>query len=258
MQNTIIASKSMRGGGLDSAGGLFHASGLSRSAFTLAEVLITLGIIGIVAAMTLPNIIAGYEKKNTIARLQKSYTMLNQAFKHSELDNGESVNWNVSSDSTSYFKTYWKPYLKILHICENEKQCGYTSNTPWYRANGKQDIIHAILKGWRESVILSDGTFMSGFSYAGFDSSVDPDDNTYTQGQSSLILIDINGGGKPNKFGRDVFYFVRVNGKGILPYGYNDDDEVIDKDCSEKNFGYKCAAKIIRNSWTIPEDYPWK
>lgn len=231
---------------------------MKNYAFTLAEVLITLGIIGIVAALTIPNLIAGYEKKSTISQLQKNYTVLNQAFKNSELDNGESIYWNIGADNaTTYFNQYWKPYLKILHVCDDEKQCGYSSNTPWYRANGQQDIIHAILKNWRESVILSDGTFMSGFTSAGFDSSVDADDNTYTQGESALILIDINGAKKPNKFGRDVFYFVRVNGKGILPYGYNDNDDMIAKDCSKKSFGYKCSAKIVKDGWEIRKDYPW-
>ena len=72
MRNTIIASISKRGG-LDSAGGLFHALGLSRyrkfntiPAFTLAEVLITLGIIGVVAAMTLPTLINNYKKQRLL------------------------------------------------------------------------------------------------------------------------------------------------------------------------------------------------
>ena len=44
---------------------------MKRSGFTLAEVLITLGIIGVVAALTIPNLIAGYEKQVTISKLQK-------------------------------------------------------------------------------------------------------------------------------------------------------------------------------------------
>lgn len=39
--------------------------------FTMAEVLITLGIIGIVAAMTLPALIQKYQKQETSARLKK-------------------------------------------------------------------------------------------------------------------------------------------------------------------------------------------
>lgn len=236
-----------------------HIADYRKTAFTLAEVLITLGIIGIVAAMTMPNIIAGYEKKSTITSLKKSYTVLNQAFKQSEIDNGESINWEIGSfNATEYFAKYWKPYLKILHICGTAEECGYSSNTPWYHSNGSPEGIHAILKNWRESVILADGTFMSGFTYAGmYDNPDENNSEEYSQGASSQILVDINGGKKPNKFGRDVFYFVRVNGKGVLPYGYNDDDETIDKDCAKNNFGYKCAAKIIKNNWEIPDDYPW-
>lgn len=231
---------------------------MKRSGFTLAEVLITLGIIGVVAALTIPNLIAGYEKQVTISKLQKISSILNQAFRLSEIDNGESVYWNIEfNKSTEYFNTYYKPYLKILHICDNENQCGYKSNTPWFRANGKPDKIHAVLKSWRESVILSDGSYVSFFTCAGLDSSVNQDDNTYTEGSSDLILIDINGGGKPNKFGRDAFYFSLVKGKGILPYGYNDDVDIVKDDCSKNNFGYKCAAKIQRDGWKIKDNYPW-
>ena len=49
--------------------------------FTLAEVLITLGIIGVVAAMTLPNVIAGYRKKTVETRLAKLYSSINNAIK---------------------------------------------------------------------------------------------------------------------------------------------------------------------------------
>ena len=50
-----------------------------KFAFTLAEVLITLGIIGIVSAMTIPTLINNYQKKVTVTRLQQTYSMLNQA-----------------------------------------------------------------------------------------------------------------------------------------------------------------------------------
>ena len=60
-----------------------------KIAFTLAEVLITLGIIGVVAAMTMPALIGNYQKKQTVSALQKAYTTLAQAVKLSELSNGE-------------------------------------------------------------------------------------------------------------------------------------------------------------------------
>lgn len=54
---------------------------MRKIAFTLAEVLITLGIIGIVAAMTLPALINKYQQKQTITQLQKVYSVLNQALR---------------------------------------------------------------------------------------------------------------------------------------------------------------------------------
>ena len=59
-----------------------------KAAFTMAEVLITLGIIGIVAAMTLPSLIGKWQKKVTIANLKKSYTILSQLVLRSQEDNG--------------------------------------------------------------------------------------------------------------------------------------------------------------------------
>ena len=49
--------------------------------FTLAEILITLGIIGVVAAMTIPTLITNYQKKASVTKLQKAISILNQAYK---------------------------------------------------------------------------------------------------------------------------------------------------------------------------------
>ena len=62
-------------------------------AFTLAEVLITLGIIGIVAAMTLPSVINKIQNKDKTARLKKFYSSINQAVNRSIVDNGDPVYW---------------------------------------------------------------------------------------------------------------------------------------------------------------------
>ena len=59
------------------------------AAFTLAEILITLGIIGVVAAMTIPSIIIDYQKKHTVEALKKAYSTLDQALVSSIFENGE-------------------------------------------------------------------------------------------------------------------------------------------------------------------------
>ena len=59
-----------------------------RFAFTLAEVLITLGIIGVVAAMTMPSLIANYQKKVWVNQLKKSVSVLEQGFQKMLADDG--------------------------------------------------------------------------------------------------------------------------------------------------------------------------
>ena len=54
---------------------------MKKIGFTLAEVLITLGIIGIVAAMTIPTLIAEQQKKQTVAKLQRALGIMNQAYR---------------------------------------------------------------------------------------------------------------------------------------------------------------------------------
>lgn len=61
-------------------------------AFTLAEVLITLGIIGVVAAMTIPTLISKTQKKEAVTRLKGAYSQIAQAIRMSEADNGDISN----------------------------------------------------------------------------------------------------------------------------------------------------------------------
>lgn len=66
-----------------------------KKAFTMAEVLITLGIIGIVAAMTLPALIGNYQKKVTATRLKRSYTVIAQTIERSKVDYGDVSGWRL-------------------------------------------------------------------------------------------------------------------------------------------------------------------
>lgn len=96
---------------------------INRSnAFTLAEVLITLGIIGIVAAMTIPTLIAKQRKSVVEVSLKKFYSNINQAVMLSEIDNGDKKTWSDLSDSPTFaerklwFNTYLEKYLSYLKI----------------------------------------------------------------------------------------------------------------------------------------------
>lgn len=84
-----------------------------KKAFTLAEVLITLGIIGIVAAMTLPVVTAKTKKLQATARLKKFNSMMYQVVMMSEQANGASSEWNTSNNNMQdFFYKYFAPYMK--------------------------------------------------------------------------------------------------------------------------------------------------
>ena len=76
-----------------------------EQAFTLAEVLITLGIIGIVAAMTMPSLIQSYKKQEATARLKKFSSIMSQAVIMSEMENGEMADWTYTAESDTVTQT---------------------------------------------------------------------------------------------------------------------------------------------------------
>ena len=238
----------------------------SFTGFTLAEVLITLGVIGIVAAMTMPMLVSKYQKTQTISQLQKAYSVLNQAFRLSEAENESSVYWDTEKGIDFYFNQYWKPYLKIIYYCKGSrgsKGCAYDSGTPWKRANGRNDAYIALDDNSRMPVILADGTFVSILMNSGYGSGDgtnpdDPDgDLVFPGGQDTRIIVDLNGAGRPNQFGRDVFLFIRIPGRGVMPYGYNSEASEINSNCSKTGSGFMCAAKLIRDGWQMKDNYPW-
>lgn len=92
-----------------------------KKAFTLAEVLITLGIIGIVAAMTLPTLIGKYQKKQTVTQLKKAYTEISQLLKMSELDNGSMEYWDYTMSGQDFYNLYIKPYIKNVRAIPNSE-----------------------------------------------------------------------------------------------------------------------------------------
>ena len=95
-----------------------HWNNSRKIAFTLAEVLITLGIIGVVAALTIPTLMANHRRQVAETRLEKFYTTINQAVKMAEVDYGDMTQWeprenkyekdyqNIGSCSVTEYDTY--------------------------------------------------------------------------------------------------------------------------------------------------------
>ena len=223
----------------------------AEEGFTLAEVLITLGIIGVVAAMTIPTLITEHQKRATVTKLQRAISVINQAYKLSFDEVGEPIS-AFEMQAENYFKTYWAPYIKVLTYCQQPKDCGYSSNAPFSALNGGKMVTALISQTGRTTFYTADGFLYIIFVRGG----------TSTPGVNAAlnwVWVDINGGTKPNKFGKDVFRLDRLSdGKGVQPAGYNLSDEEINTNCSKTGTGEYCAERIRRAGWKIDNSYPWK
>ncbi len=219
----------------------------SKKGFTLSEVLITLAIIGVVAALTIPAVVKNYQKTQTVAKLKKAWSTINQAYNNSQAQNGMYQTWDKAFDigAREYFNRYWKPYFKVAKICTSYSDCGFKASAPWKGANGIDTGMLVVWVEARTTFLTPDGTLFLIFSTGG--DATAPNDSVY---------VDLNGSNEPNILGRDLFYFIRTD-KGIMPFCYNSSMAGINSECSKTNSGTCCAAKIAREGWEIKDDYPW-
>ena len=113
-----------------------NSNGRRKFAFTLAEVLITLGIIGVVAAITMPVLIQNQTNRETEVKLQKFYSVFNQAIKRSIVDNAEMSTWDTSLPGAEFDDKYIIPYLQVVEVVENTPILGSTTGNKYILADG--------------------------------------------------------------------------------------------------------------------------
>lgn len=165
-----------------------------KKAFTLSEVLITLGVIGIVSAMTMPVILGKIEKYVLKNQIKKSYSMFSQIQQKLLFEFDDVLNNPASGQDSAFgyeaFNTAVIENLKVVKVCKgnalasgcipkyqglNISQCsGFNENSVY----NKQTVY-----------ILSDGSFLI----------------PYNMDWRSLWLVDVNGKKGPNKAGYDLF-----------------------------------------------------
>ncbi len=240
--------------GFSSAEGATHVlpPTKARLGFTLAEVLITLGIIGVVAALTIPTLMTAHKKHVTAAKLKRAVSSINQAIKLSESENGEVENWDRTLTQKEFVDKYFRPYMKIAQVCNPVTDCGYKSDAPWSYLNGATHGSYSSPNhGGRTPFLTLDGFLYAYSAYSAGSDSITGDNDR-------VIIVDINGAEKPNQLGKDVFFLYRIEEEdSIIPYGADKSDEEIRKSCSKNGNGFYCAALIRANGWEIPNSYPW-
>ena len=209
----------------------------TKSAFTLAEVLITLVIIGIVAALTISAVINTYVERSTISKVKKGLSTIAQAKKLAEAQNGSIIGWNFGSGATAetaaQFWNYLKPYLSVAKDCGSTEDCYHSGAI--YRLNGD---FHRNSDTKYYKFVLSDGGVMwvrtGGSGSSGRCSVSDGEiDNV-----CAVFAYDVNGDKSPNTFGKDIFLY-EMSIDGVYPNCAND--------CNKNNKGFGCSGYIIKN-----------
>lgn len=214
---------------------------MSKKAFTLAEVLITLMIIGVIAAITVPTVKDSADERTWVAGATKAYTLLSTITGELQLEKGPAKFWATSSSDVASL------YKKKMSISDKK----YSSYSTKYL--NQNTYTNANMFDESTSFVTSDGmlyyiqSVSSGCN--GGNASENPDGTTTpasTNWANGCIDwgVDVNGSALPNTVGYDIFGFY-VNKKGeLLPERVL--DEVIDTtSCSSAGNGWSCSQKIV-------------
>ena len=210
-----------------------------NKAFTLSEVLIALVVIGVVAAITIPLLHANYKEQETVSRLRKAFSTIQQSTYKIALEKGLSVGDFSFMQGDDFFYAF-KETLNTNRVCDTRpEQC--FPDIVIKRLNGEDSYNF----NRNFSLITMDGTAY-GWTAAGYqgnanfcgDKYLTPEETSKCIGR---FIVDINGHANPNKIGHDIFFFVAVNGKGIVPAGSGST-----ADCKRNQYGQSCAAKVLK------------
>ena len=227
---------------------------LKKSAFTLAEVLITLGIIGVVAAITLPSLIQRNIEKQRVTQLKKAYSELSQAYNLAIAENGSPTEWGMGGmyEEKSHYimANNMRKFLKLSVDCvdmtaeQTRVNCGHD--------NLYSDYPYQYDKSVRRLVVLSDGTLVNIRTYTGL--------CNFQYGAiknvCGVISVDLNGATPPNRNGEDLFEIFITRDK-LVPEGIDGASHTFEIACNKSiknpypSYGggsmFACTAWVLYN-----------
>lgn len=225
-------------------------------AFTLAEVLITLAIIGVVAALTIPTLMQKNQDQNTVVKLKKVYSVLSNAYNLAVQENGTPDTWGLTSatpyDSAIGLKMLnaITPYLSVA------QDCGNTSTKGCF-----PDITYKYLSGstWTDWVNINQNTtqfararLADGISLATQYGNANTNCNgpygttAALQSACGMLYVDVNGNKSSGKLGTDLFMFYFTQ-YGIIPSGTASDTSYSFSSRCIGDRRWGCAAWVIYN-----------
>ncbi len=246
----------------------------NKTAFTLAEVLITLGIIGVVAALIIPFVTTQYQKKVMASALMQSYNQINNAIRlvsYSDYNGHDMSYWN-DCGSTIY-SCFYKVFNK-MNGAKLYPEVSDVSQVMCYEGRPYKEYKYVNTINGKDFSTASRSSRMPNGACVLYHAS------QWAGDARGTLYIDVNGPYKgPNEYGKDLFKFLYIipnSFYGIIGNGFQIypailahwDGTITNRTASEitRNYCYKrgnsynfygCAAKIMMDGWQIKSDYPW-
>ena len=236
---------------------------MKKSGFTLAEVLVTLGLIGVITALTMPSFIANTSEQQHAAKLAATYKVLQDGFaaymNAKDTDDLTTTDIWSNLDDKAVFYRELGPYIKMSPGGKLSDYYTYTGKSPFYQLNGTSGGIFTN----RDYVCqLKNGAYI--FPYKMI-SSMNKSDalaaGLSANATNGYIMVDVNGSQPPNTFGRDVFQFDVMNDGSVEPAGEgssvveivcgNEEGSSFCKalyKCNDEN-GLACTRQLINNNY---------
>lgn len=206
-------------------------------AFTLAEVLITLGIIGVVAALTIPALINNTNDSELKNSWVNAYSILSAAAARVRDDNGGSQAGLIASNFYQTLLPIYEQYLNFQKTCPNDaiaEGCWHTTFKAYNGVTcdttqgGNCDFWQSSAGNPFRGAILNNGMLLLIQSHTPTCTDAD------TAFGCARMTVDVNGFKPPNIYGKDIFTLVLDNTK-VVPYYKSNAGGTLDGDNS-KNY----------------------
>ncbi len=231
--------------------------------FTLAEVLVTLGIIGVVSAMTIPTLMQNHQRKVYVTQLHKVYNVVQQALLQYRTDRNAIDIKEAGLTSKASMSEFFHKYFKVIQDCDKgvADPC-FADDYKNINGNSVTDINGNDWHGGACAVI-ADGSAICldspVFTGASFE-----DGRTVTAGN---VFVDVNGKQGPNIVGRDAF-ILAIFSDGVLDTVHADaicrtqgecnggsieDTRLIGNACEDSvsTGDHVCFGKILNDNWEM-------
>lgn len=180
------------------------------NAFTLAEVLVVIGIIGVVSALTIPNLQQGTNSKEVVTKVTKARATFGEATGRAIANYGDSCTWALNQSTAAAQASAW--YDRILENLKVDKKCGLVGNTNTVCWNG--DNLNA---SWYK-VKLADGTSLAIYAWP---STITKGYGCKTAGTAISVVVDIDGPSKGSGSYCDDLYQMSFDAAGGSAMSYS-------------------------------------